>query len=151
MEWASLAPIEYPPRMEEFRHALPALPRLWASWAGVSLLGKLHWREDCSRAVVALIGIGQNSAPGNCLARILDLAVVNVEEVAAWTINIVWTKEGEVRVRFSLILIIRLTLVSEEVGGGVVGEGVSAGGLWGVKLYCQMPNFGKSDSWLYIL
>ena len=119
--------------MEEFRHALPALPRQWAFWAGVSLLGKLYCRANFPCAVVALISICQNSAPGNCLARLIELAVVGAVEVAARTINIIWTKEGEVRVRFSLILIIMLVLVLEEVGGEVVGVGVSAGGLWGVK------------------
>ena len=101
--WASLAPIEYPipPRMEEFRHALPALPRLWASWAGVSSMGQLNWmgRSDCCTFLV-LIKIVQNRAPGNCLASLLDLAVIGVEEVAARLINVVWTEMVEVRVRF---------------------------------------------------
>ena len=87
--------------MEEFRHALPALPRLWASWAGVSSMGQLNWmgRSDCCTFLV-LIKIVQNRAPGNCLASLLDLAVIGVEEVAARLINVVWTEMVEVRVRF---------------------------------------------------
>ena len=96
-------------------------------------MGQLKWR-GWSWWRLALIVILQNHSPRNCLASLVGLAVVGVEAVAARLIDVVWTEMVEVRVRFLLMLINEQNLDDlEEVGGEVVGVGVSAGGLWGVK------------------